>query len=230
MYQISSQRRTRVYLACVNCRGRKIKCLTDDSEETPCKRCVRMGLVCQYIPVPVQQANSAPAPPIGRPRSFTQPASSPAASRPGSAAGNQQATHERHPQSFPQNSNTMGYTPLDTFDRSVHQFGGPYHTTPAVPAQQQYPQGLAPALTPPFEGHQVPQGYTTMAPNYTVPGPSVQQRGQQPAPDGSGYHRSSTQQQYVAPISNAALHTEIQLASAYTPDHAIAPGAGDESS
>jgi hypothetical protein len=123
----------------------------------------------------------------------------------------------------------LGGTDLRSRAPSYHS-QGPYHTTPAVPAQQQYPQGLAPALTPPFEGHQVPQGYTTMAPDYTVPGLSVQQRGQQSAPDGSGYHRSSTQQQYVAPISNVALHSEIQLASAYTPDHAIAPGAGDESS
>jgi hypothetical protein len=81
-----------------------------------------MDLVCQYIPVTVQQAHSAPAPPIERPRSSIQPASSPAASGPDSVAGKYATmTNEQHRQS---NFNTMGYTPLEIFGRSVRQFGG----------------------------------------------------------------------------------------------------------
>ncbi|KAJ7633725.1 hypothetical protein B0H17DRAFT_1149893 [Mycena rosella] len=43
--------RRRVYIACLNCRKRKVKCLTDESDKKPCGRCIRHGLACQYLPV-----------------------------------------------------------------------------------------------------------------------------------------------------------------------------------
>ncbi|KAJ6535596.1 hypothetical protein B0H19DRAFT_1080060 [Mycena capillaripes] len=54
-------RRTRVFLACLNCRKRKIKCLTVDSEEKPCGRCVRKGLLCEYRTIAEEQEQSANA-------------------------------------------------------------------------------------------------------------------------------------------------------------------------
>ncbi|KAJ6481561.1 hypothetical protein C8R47DRAFT_1073910 [Mycena vitilis] len=51
MSDAAPYKRTRVFLACLNCRKRKIKCLTEDSEQKPCERCVRKGLLCEYRPV-----------------------------------------------------------------------------------------------------------------------------------------------------------------------------------
>ncbi|KAJ7064654.1 hypothetical protein C8F01DRAFT_1354141 [Mycena amicta] len=47
------QKRRRAYIACSNCRKRKIKCITtSDAEYRPCTRCAQKGLVCEYIAVP----------------------------------------------------------------------------------------------------------------------------------------------------------------------------------
>ncbi|KAJ7238136.1 hypothetical protein B0H12DRAFT_1137904 [Mycena haematopus] len=55
MSEPSPYKRTRVFLACLNCRKRKIKCLTNDGQETPCDRCVKKGLKCEYSPVADEQ-------------------------------------------------------------------------------------------------------------------------------------------------------------------------------
>ncbi|KAJ7062466.1 hypothetical protein C8F01DRAFT_99275 [Mycena amicta] len=44
-------RRTRVYVACLNCRKRKTKCITDSTADKPCMRCVQQGLKCTYAPI-----------------------------------------------------------------------------------------------------------------------------------------------------------------------------------
>ncbi|KAJ6535542.1 hypothetical protein B0H19DRAFT_1080014 [Mycena capillaripes] len=54
-------RRTRVFLACLNCRKRKIKCLTVDSEQKPCGRRVRKRLLCEYRTIAEDQEQSASA-------------------------------------------------------------------------------------------------------------------------------------------------------------------------
>ncbi|KAJ7355337.1 hypothetical protein DFH08DRAFT_933306 [Mycena albidolilacea] len=42
----------RIYVACIPCRKRKIRCVTiDDSPNTPCKRCTEKGLECEYLAV-----------------------------------------------------------------------------------------------------------------------------------------------------------------------------------
>ncbi|KAF8127326.1 hypothetical protein K438DRAFT_1790014 [Mycena galopus ATCC 62051] len=51
-------KRTRVYIACIHCRRRKTKCLTDDAEGGPCKRCIRLGLQCRYTPIADDQEES----------------------------------------------------------------------------------------------------------------------------------------------------------------------------
>ncbi|KAJ6490510.1 hypothetical protein DFH09DRAFT_1338657 [Mycena vulgaris] len=47
----------RTYLACLNCRGRKIKCISAD-ETKPCARCAAKSLVCEYMAVSEEQARS----------------------------------------------------------------------------------------------------------------------------------------------------------------------------
>ncbi|KAJ7660469.1 hypothetical protein B0H17DRAFT_1095249 [Mycena rosella] len=41
----------RVYVACVACRKRKIKCVASDADSSPCARCAREGVPCEYIAV-----------------------------------------------------------------------------------------------------------------------------------------------------------------------------------
>ncbi|KAJ7048738.1 hypothetical protein C8F01DRAFT_1379474 [Mycena amicta] len=49
--QDDDSRRTRVYVACLNCRKRKTKCMTDATADKPCTRCVKHGLQCTYAPI-----------------------------------------------------------------------------------------------------------------------------------------------------------------------------------
>ncbi|KAF8167064.1 hypothetical protein K438DRAFT_2064792 [Mycena galopus ATCC 62051] len=46
-----SPERKRAFLACVHCRRHKVKCRTDDESGDPCERCIRRGLVCEYVSV-----------------------------------------------------------------------------------------------------------------------------------------------------------------------------------
>ncbi|KAF8214273.1 hypothetical protein K438DRAFT_1750333 [Mycena galopus ATCC 62051] len=48
------EKRTRVCIACLNCRRRKTKCETNYPGD-PCKRCSRGGLACEYIPIRKEQ-------------------------------------------------------------------------------------------------------------------------------------------------------------------------------
>ncbi|KAJ7164498.1 hypothetical protein C8R46DRAFT_313399 [Mycena filopes] len=65
MSQPAFQKRTRVYIACTACRKRKVKCLSDEYEQTPCERCVRKGLKCEYVPVGGEQDDyTAPESPV----------------------------------------------------------------------------------------------------------------------------------------------------------------------
>ncbi|KAJ7144317.1 hypothetical protein C8R44DRAFT_846177 [Mycena epipterygia] len=42
----------RAYAACLNCRQRKIKCVTiSDADNRPCTRCAQKGLNCAYVAV-----------------------------------------------------------------------------------------------------------------------------------------------------------------------------------
>ncbi|KAJ7677134.1 hypothetical protein DFH06DRAFT_1429284 [Mycena polygramma] len=57
-------KRARIYVACVNCRKRKVRCITiDNCEETPCKRCTEKGLLCSYLAVCEERDNPAQNPP-----------------------------------------------------------------------------------------------------------------------------------------------------------------------
>ncbi|KAJ7809178.1 hypothetical protein B0H14DRAFT_3760051 [Mycena olivaceomarginata] len=93
-----SQRRTRVYVACQNCRRRKIKCATDDTEYKPCQRCLHKGLLCEYFPVSDRQQHAASSDSPRTHSSRPQPTKS--GSRVHSAAKNHPATHSECPQSM----------------------------------------------------------------------------------------------------------------------------------
>ncbi|KAJ6571024.1 hypothetical protein DFH09DRAFT_1079992 [Mycena vulgaris] len=55
--------RSRVYIACIHCRKRKIRCITDEKGPlNPCERCARRGLNCEYLSVGEQD----PYPSSGR--------------------------------------------------------------------------------------------------------------------------------------------------------------------
>ncbi|KAJ7113386.1 hypothetical protein C8R44DRAFT_881707 [Mycena epipterygia] len=57
-------KRRRAYIACLNCRQRKIKCMTvSDSDNSPCTRCAQKGLTCHYITVPESESSSRPGTP-----------------------------------------------------------------------------------------------------------------------------------------------------------------------
>ncbi|KAF8176676.1 hypothetical protein K438DRAFT_73182 [Mycena galopus ATCC 62051] len=55
----SLSKRRRVYVACTNCRRRKIKCVTSEqSSMKPCARCTKRGLACKYTPIAESYNNS----------------------------------------------------------------------------------------------------------------------------------------------------------------------------
>ncbi|KAJ6550418.1 hypothetical protein DFH09DRAFT_1086683 [Mycena vulgaris] len=52
-------KRRRVIVACTNCRGRKVRCLTsEDPPQSPCQRCAKKGLACEYVTVTSQRNES----------------------------------------------------------------------------------------------------------------------------------------------------------------------------
>ncbi|KAF7358600.1 C6 finger domain [Mycena sanguinolenta] len=43
--------RRRTIMACVNCRRRKMRCITPEQPpKNPCARCTKKGLLCEYVP------------------------------------------------------------------------------------------------------------------------------------------------------------------------------------
>ncbi|RDB22672.1 hypothetical protein Hypma_010299 [Hypsizygus marmoreus] len=56
----------RTSMACVRCRARKVKCLPrEDLPGRPCEKCIHVQEACAYVPVAVQEAQSAQAPDQG---------------------------------------------------------------------------------------------------------------------------------------------------------------------
>ncbi|KAJ7164461.1 hypothetical protein C8R46DRAFT_312748 [Mycena filopes] len=69
-------KRRRAYVACANCRKRKIKCISlSEVDYRPCTRCAAKGLKCEYFAIPDDYAPPAgpPAPaPEAAARSYEQ--------------------------------------------------------------------------------------------------------------------------------------------------------------
>lgn len=201
-------KRNRVYIACVNCRKRKVKvrlyhsisgfrfndpsavflpqCITDETEQTPCERCVRKGLHCEYLAVGVapRGRGDAPLPPPSGP----QPGPYPAPSPPSSGYGN-------YPQSYgtgPHNHNYMvggppaGPTPSD--------FHGMYNGSSNSPAHQQGHR--IPPVSGPYQGPSQSHGQH----NYPLPSTSPpQQMGSSGYPPTYGYSASQSSGQSMQP-------------------------------
>ncbi|KAK7038567.1 hypothetical protein R3P38DRAFT_3475780 [Favolaschia claudopus] len=57
-------KRRRAYVACSNCRLKKVKCVrTSEVEYTPCTRCAIKGAKCEYFAVPDDYVDSRPGTP-----------------------------------------------------------------------------------------------------------------------------------------------------------------------
>ncbi|KAJ7890268.1 hypothetical protein B0H13DRAFT_1887655 [Mycena leptocephala] len=66
-------KRRRVDVACAHCRRRKVKCTTTESPpSSPCERCTKMGLSCEYVSVATQCAQSRSSP-TGRGKALNLP-------------------------------------------------------------------------------------------------------------------------------------------------------------
>ncbi|KAJ7702766.1 hypothetical protein B0H17DRAFT_1127707 [Mycena rosella] len=66
----TSKKHRRVYVACLACRRRKIKCVTaSEAESTPCARCTREGIPCEYAAVQHHDGGSSTPSPDAQGRS-----------------------------------------------------------------------------------------------------------------------------------------------------------------
>ncbi|KAJ7275750.1 hypothetical protein C8J57DRAFT_1589863 [Mycena rebaudengoi] len=53
-------KRRRAYVACTNCRQRKVRCVSpSEVGDEPCNRCSKRGLKCEYIAIPDNQETSS---------------------------------------------------------------------------------------------------------------------------------------------------------------------------
>ncbi|KAJ7912352.1 hypothetical protein B0H13DRAFT_1875019 [Mycena leptocephala] len=145
-------KRTRVYLACLLCRKRKIKCMTDDSGENPCARCFRKGLRCEYIPVAVQKEQSVPMPASGGSGTAHLGPPTPVASIPYLSPENCFLPRAGSAQYLPSISRISASSPFDVTTRStkVPPSHGAVQTYPApglycAPSQIYNTNGLTPA-------------------------------------------------------------------------------------
>ncbi|KAJ7099871.1 hypothetical protein C8R43DRAFT_1141400 [Mycena crocata] len=200
--------RRRVYIACLNCRKRKIKCMTDDTEQQPCERCIRKGLMCEYLAVGNEDSTSAPPP--GRSSAGHSPSSSsyPSGSYPVSTAvsngayGTHRPPHAIHPQSAPSQPQPQG----PHFDNSAHQYQG--HRAPApYPVPSQYNHG--PSST-----------YGRVQPPMQSPFPPPNQAGPSAYPTNYGYY-SYTSSHFQAQLQPHSLHLTLMEGYAQKDDPLI---------
>ncbi|KAJ7729760.1 hypothetical protein B0H16DRAFT_1775607 [Mycena metata] len=167
-----SSQRKRIYLACVNCRRRKVRCITA-GEDTPCQRCVKHGLLCDYVPVSLEREKSLFAIPPGEGSTSTPPSTMPPswsqAPPPHSAYG-----HGHHaPPSAP--------------------YFNPSHGQPAAPPHFNSVPGFRPdrshPVPPPFP-HPAPPSFPY--PHGTNPFPQNTQPGYYPIAQPSYHHPMAT--------------------------------------
>ncbi|KAF8205269.1 hypothetical protein K438DRAFT_1757256 [Mycena galopus ATCC 62051] len=137
MSQTSSQRRTRVYLAC---------CLTDNVDQKPCQRCIHKGLKCEYLLVAEEEkcAPIVPSDNFTTPYSPGPPPPPPGAScsRLHAAPGGNLTANPGYPQSPPMAWYDSKSTPWDHALKSSATF------TQQLGNQQIHPSSYYPANTP----------------------------------------------------------------------------------
>ncbi|KAJ7142323.1 hypothetical protein C8R44DRAFT_725690 [Mycena epipterygia] len=153
---------TRAYIACVNCRQRKLKCIkAEESLKKPCKRCAQKGLDCEYISVADQHTYSS-SQTSGKEEMIPNPTQSPAPTP-------YMPVQYPSPQTYGANSGATP-TPPHIYNNSP-SFNSP-NSMPYHNASLQHPGYGYPAM---------PAGpsHPSQAPPYSMP--------QQPAPV-QGYH------------------------------------------
>ncbi|KAJ7458497.1 hypothetical protein FB451DRAFT_1273284 [Mycena latifolia] len=110
--------RRRVSLACVLCRKRKIKCSrSDESPYDPCQRCKRRGLVCEYVSVSEERAQSTSRLPAGTPAAPSVPLRPPPLAVPRTAPGWNLSHHSFDPFNYQMPAH-FEYSPHPPSDRS----------------------------------------------------------------------------------------------------------------
>ncbi|KAJ7914046.1 hypothetical protein B0H13DRAFT_1873264 [Mycena leptocephala] len=168
MSENAPYKRTRVFLACLNCRKRKIKCLTEDSDNRPCERCVRKGLLCQYLPVADEQdqspgMNSPALDRAGTAQSAHQPVSHAGPGfNPYAPAGNHLSPHSRNPPYAPSTSQAAPHAAPNHGGQQFYAGSSPYYvplkvTTPMQHGSSVYPTNYVyPSNWPAFPQSQSP--------------------------------------------------------------------------
>ncbi|KAJ7164473.1 hypothetical protein C8R46DRAFT_1278822 [Mycena filopes] len=133
-------KRNRVYIACRACRKRKAKCISDDYADSPCERCVRKNLRCEYITVADEQSGSKTSPP------------------PSTRPGNHRAPYPSQPPPIAQAAAQSAYGPVHphasanlTPGASSHTYSATDHHQPQIPPAA----GHGPYYPPP-QGYNVP--------------------------------------------------------------------------
>ncbi|KAJ7142421.1 hypothetical protein C8R44DRAFT_725777 [Mycena epipterygia] len=164
----------RVYIACLNCRKRKIKCVTtEESPDKPCERCAKRGLTCEYVSVgdqefpsptstqsgrggpPMTQAQSVPPPRYG-PNTWGQSPPAYGGNNPGGATPYPYNPHSNSP--YLNSPPPMPQT--DPYHSSRGQHGAtpqyPAYNHPAMTAGPSHAPQAQPYPTAGFPQHQPP--------------------------------------------------------------------------
>ncbi|KAJ6488347.1 hypothetical protein DFH09DRAFT_1324411 [Mycena vulgaris] len=167
-------KRRRIYIACVHCRKRKIKCITaPEAPEHPCERCARRGLKCEYVAISEQDPPS-PSPTSG---GYTIPPTGHSDRGPANA--------------YPQSQHYRGYNappagPSNNYNSSHYKSSNPLSTgvQPSVPTNYQQ----NPAYRPQHPGSIQPPAYNYAALSQASQYPNTRPPPPPSTPAFQGYH------------------------------------------
>ncbi|KAJ7468941.1 hypothetical protein B0H11DRAFT_1395204 [Mycena galericulata] len=154
-------KRSRVYIACSNCRRRKIKCITDDSEQTSCARCMRKGLLCEYLAVNDEQNAAAK-----RPGDAPRPPTTGRQTGPYPSSSKQLPAYENHSSPYGQITQNSQYIPSPP-PATPLEFRVGYNVSHSNPAatnrrgQRSHPPSVSP--------YHLPSQSPDQASHYSVP-------------------------------------------------------------
>ncbi|KAJ7622523.1 hypothetical protein FB45DRAFT_927894 [Roridomyces roridus] len=160
-------KKKRVYIACLHCRKRKIRCITNETTDTPCARCTEKGLECRYVAVANERR--VPSSPDGRRKRERLPPSSPTTSEdnvthsPALSSSLSPATPRSPNEMITKRSNSASASPqlltadLRSFDHSEYNelepvyssnmsYGGVIRTSSARSSASVSPRGVQSSL------------------------------------------------------------------------------------
>ncbi|KAJ7130679.1 hypothetical protein C8R46DRAFT_1048796 [Mycena filopes] len=171
-------KRRRAYVACANCRKRKIKCISvSEVDYRPCTRCAAKGLKCEYFAVPEDYAPptdpAAPTPEPTRPHTQAQgwphqPITPPSAGLNDYLGGASSSRRGSRGGAVPPGPPRYPYQP-----KSTHSGSRPPQSQPSPAAYPQDAHGFAAMQQqqpqPPHPGFQYNNAYS---PPNTIPYPT----------------------------------------------------------